>query len=178
MQMILHKPFVIETDITGDLEFFKPYMDRMEWTDTNVLYEQHEEYQETMYGRKMVEHYIKHISEYDLPLKKYLIKLFKELKINSKDWRADFFLTKAGGSMPMHVDGMSKVAILLPLSENTGPLVCENENEKFELTYQNLTILNTQVSHGVQAPSKDRLLFRIALHDVYFEDLELYKNLA
>jgi hypothetical protein len=78
----------------------------------------------------------------------------------------------------MHVDGMSKVAILLPLSENTGPLVCENENEKFELTYQNLTILNTQVSHGVQAPSKDRLLFRIALHDVYFEDLELYKNLA
>ena len=79
--------------------------------------------------------------------------------------------------MPMHIDGMSKVAFLLPLSENTGPLVCENESESLSLTYQNLTILNTQNSHGVQEPSKDRLLFRIAVHDIYFNDLGIYKEL-
>ena len=77
MQAILKKPFVIETDIKGDYDFFKPYMDQMEWTDTNKLYADHEEYQETMYGRQMVYHYIKHISNYDMKLKKFLMKLFK-----------------------------------------------------------------------------------------------------
>jgi hypothetical protein len=80
--------------------------------------------------------------------------------------------------MPMHVDGMSKVAFLLPLSENTGPVVCQKDNERFELTYQTLTILNTQESHGVSQPTKDRLLFRIAVHDVMFEDLGIYKDLT
>jgi len=177
MQMKLHEPFLIETDIKGDLSFFEPYMDQMEWTDTNKLYADHEEYQDTMYGRKMVHHYIKHINKYDMKLKKFVIKMFKDFGVPTKDWRADFFLTKAGGSMPMHVDGMSKVAFLLPLSENTGPVVCEHDNKNFELTYQNLTILNTQVSHGVSAPTKDRLLFRIAVHDVMFEDLGVYKKL-
>jgi hypothetical protein len=77
----------------------------------------------------------------------------------------------------MHVDGMSKVAFLLPLSENTGPLVCEDGKDSLSLIYQNLTILNTQISHGVQEPSKNRLLFRIAVHDVYFKDLGIYKEL-
>ena len=56
--MKLIKPFVIETDIYGDRSFFEPYMDQMEWTDTNKLYSEHEEYEDTMYGRKMVHHYI------------------------------------------------------------------------------------------------------------------------
>lgn len=177
MQAILKKPFVIETDIKGDYDFFKPYMDQMEWTDTNKLYAEHEEYQETMYGRQMVYHYIKHISNYDMKLKKFLMKLFKDFGVPTKDFRADFFLTKAGGSMPMHIDGMSKVAFLLPLSKNTGPLVCEHNDYKLELCYQSLTILNTQISHGVSEPTEDRLLFRVAVHDVKFEDLGIYKEL-
>jgi hypothetical protein len=177
MQAKLNYPFIIETDIIGDYKFFEPYINQLDWVDTNTLYADHEEYQETMYGRKMIHHYIKHISNYDLKLKKFIIALFKKLGINSKDWRADFFLTKAGGSMPMHVDGMSKVALLLPLSNNTGPLICKNSTSEFEITYQTLTILNTQVSHGVKAPTEDRMLFRIALHDIYFEDLGIYKDL-
>jgi len=178
MNCELIDPFVITTDIKGDIDFFKPYMDDTEWVDTNKLYAEHEEYQETMYGREMVYHYIKHVSNYDMKLKKFVMKLFKDFGVHTKDFRADFFLTKAGGSMPMHVDGMSKVAFLLPLSENTGPVVCEKDNKKFELTYQTLTILNTQVSHGVAEPTKDRLLFRIAVHDVIFEDLGIYKDLT
>lgn len=177
MNCELIEPFVITTNITGDYDFFKPYMNQMNWTDTNKLYAEHEEYQDTMYGREMVHHYIKHISKFDLKLKKFIIKLFKDFGVPTKDFRADFFLTKAGGSMPMHVDGMSKVAFLLPLSKNTGPLICENDNDKLELIYQTLTILNTQKSHGVSAPTEDRLLFRIAVHDIYFEELDIYKKL-
>lgn len=178
MNLTLHDPFVIETDVKVDIEFFRQYMDQMDWVDTNVLYDEHNEYQETMYGRKMVKHYIKHVSEFDIKLKKFVIKTFKDFGISTRNWRADFFLTEAGGSMPMHVDGMSKIALLLPLSENTGPLVCENNGKRFEITYQNLTILNTQVSHGVEAPTKDRLLFRIAVHDVLFDEIGVYKKLT
>jgi hypothetical protein len=63
------------------------------------------------------------------------------------------------------------------LSNNTGSLICKNSTSEFEITYQTLTILNTQVSHGVKAPTEDRMLFRIALHDIYFEDLGIYKDL-
>lgn len=178
MDAKLHDPFLIETDIKGDLYFFQPYMDETEWVDTNKLYAEHEEYQDTMYGREMVYHYIKHVSNYDMKLKKFVIKMFKDFGVPTKDFRADFFLTKAGGSMPMHIDGMSKVAFLLPLSKNTGPVVCETNDEKFELTYQTLTILNTQISHGVAEPTEDRLLFRVAVHDVMFEDLGIYKELS
>jgi hypothetical protein len=177
MKCKLIDPFVIETDVKGDYDFFAPYMDQIEWKDTNQLYAEHEEYQDTMYGRQMVYHYIKHISNYDIKLKKFVMKLFKDFGVPTKNFRADFFLTKEGGSMPMHVDGMSKVAFLLPLSENTGPLVCEDGKDSLSLIYQNLTILNTQISHGVQEPSKNRLLFRIAVHDVYFKDLGIYKEL-
>ncbi len=176
--MKLTNPFVIETDIKGDLNFFEPYMDQMEWTDTNKLYSKHEEYKDTMHGREMVHHYVKHIDTYDMSLKKYLMRMFKRFGINTKDFRCDFFLTKAGGSMPMHVDGMSKFAILIPLSKNTGALVCEDQSEKMELVYQTLTILNTQILHGVNEPTEDRLLFRIAVHDVNFKDIEIYKTLA
>ena len=44
--------------------------------------------------------------------------------------------------------------------------------------YQTLTILNTQISHGVKEPTEDRLLFRIAVHDVNFEDTGVYKKLS
>ena len=111
-------------------------------------------------------------------LKKYVMRLFKELGINTKDFRCDFFLTKSGGSMPMHIDGMSKIAILIPLSKNTGALVCEDKSDRLELVYQTLTILNTQISHGVKEPTEDRLLFRIAVHDVNFEDTGVYKKLS
>lgn len=175
--MKLTIPFVIETDIKGDYNFFKRYMDQSEWIDTNTLYSEYVEYQNTMYESKPVYHYIKHISNYDMPLKKYLINLFKQFGVTTKDFRCDFFLTKPGGNMPIHVDGMSKVAFLIPLTKNTGPLICEHNSDKLELVYQTLTILNTQIPHGVSDPTEDRLLFRIAIHDCNFHELGCYKQL-
>lgn len=176
----LYAPWAIETDIQGDLDFFMPYIEKLEWVDTNVLYGKYDEYEDAMQGGQMVDHYIKHLDPeiYDRPLKKFVVKLFKELGVKSQDWRGDFFLTKAGGHMPMHIDKVSHVALLLPLTENTGPLVCEQDNARLELTYQNLAILNTRCLHGVSAPTSDRLLFRLALHDVKFEELGIYKELV
>jgi len=177
MKATLYSPFVIETDIRGCKEDFDEYLNKGEWVDTNILYKDYEKYNTTMHGRNMVYHYVKHIDEYDFKLKKYIIKLFKELGIVTNDWRADFFLTKPGGSMPMHIDGMSKFAILIPLTLNTGPLVCETKNTRFSITYQNLTILNTQVLHGVESPTSDRLLFRLAIHDQLFENTGIYNKM-
>jgi hypothetical protein len=172
----LYSPFVIETDVKGDIDFFKPYMNQMEWTDSNILYGS--KIPEITGNKPMVKHFVQHISEYDRKLTKYVVTLFRELGIKTKDFRADFFLVKEGGYMPPHIDGMSKIALLLPLSLNTGPLVCETENTRFEILYQNLTILNTQVCHSVESPTEDRLLFRIGVHDVLFEDIGIYKDLA
>lgn len=175
----LHDPWVIETDYVGDINFFQKYMDDIEWVDTNKLYDSYDEYHEAMENTQyMNRHYIKHIKNFDMPLKKYILQLFRALGIKSKDWRAEFFLTKAGGNVPMHIDTFSKAVILLPLSKNTGPLVCEKDGNTFELTYQTLTVLNTQNMHGVEPPTEDRLLFRVATHDVDFEDVGVYKELA
>ena len=95
MKTKLHDPFVIETDFKADVNFFQDYLDKVEWTDTNKLYGEHEEYNEAMYGRKMVHHYIQHVSEYDLKLKKFIVKIFKEFGVKSKDWRADGLRTTA-----------------------------------------------------------------------------------
>lgn len=180
MKCELVDPFVIKTDIVGDLNFFQPYLDQMEWTDTNVAYTQYDEYHESMLGRPMVRHYIKHFdpADYDMALKKHIVKLFKDFGVPTQDFRADFYLTKAGGSLPMHVDAKTRVAFLLPLTKNTGPLVCEHGDERLELTYQTLTILNSKINHGVAPPTEDRLLFRIGVHDVNFEDLGIYQQLT
>ena len=46
MKTKLHDPFVIETDFKADVNFFQDYLDKVEWTDTNKLYGEHEEYNE------------------------------------------------------------------------------------------------------------------------------------
>lgn len=171
----LYDPFLIESSFTGDAEFFKPYRDQMPWTSSKDLYG--ERITEITGGKWMDGHYIQHISEYDMKLKKFVAKMFRTFGVPTKDFRADFFLVKPGGVMHEHIDSQSKVAFLLPLTRNTGPLVCRDGNARFEITYQSLTILNTQVPHAVESPTEDRLLFRIGVHDVRFEEMGIYKEL-
>lgn len=125
----------------------------------------------------MVHHFIKHIDTYDLKLKKFVLSVFHRFGIQSRDFRCDFFLVKPGGFMPPHIDSQSQVAILLPLTPNTGALVCEARGGTVELVYQNLVVLNTQVRHQVNSPTSDRLLFRIGVHDVPFETILDHLNL-
>jgi hypothetical protein len=115
-----------------------------------------------------VEQYVKHISDYDMSLKKFLIKTFRRWGIKTQDFRCDFFLTKPGGSLPAHVDHKSKIAMLFPLAENTGVLKVDSCPD---IVYNKMLILNTQAEHQVCSPEKDRLLFRIAIHDFLFENL-------
>lgn len=162
----------ILTDVIPDVNFFSPYMNQMEWENINELYGDYKEYTNTMTDTMPVEQYIKHISDYDMPLKKFLIKTFKHWGIKTQDFRCDFFLTKPGGSLPAHVDHKSKIAMLFPLVENTGVLKVESSPD---IVYNKMLILNTQAKHQVCSPEKDRLLFRIAIHDFMFENLS-YKQ--
>lgn len=162
----------ILTDVIPDVDFFSPYMNQMEWENINELYGDYKEYTDTMTDTMPVEQYIKHISDYDMPLKKFLIKTFKHWGIKTQDFRCDFFLTKPGGSLPAHVDHKSKIAMLFPLVENTGVLKVESSPD---IVYNKMLILNTQAKHQVCSPEKDRLLFRIAIHDFMFENLS-YKQ--
>lgn len=171
----LYDPFVIETDYVGDPEFFQPYKDQMPWTTSKDLYG--ERITEITGGKWMDGHYIQHIDKYDMKLKRFVADIFKTFGVKTKDFRADFFLVKPGGVMHEHVDSESKVAFLLPLSPNTGPLVLRDGNARFMIAYQTLTILNTQVPHAVESPTEDRLLFRIGVHDVRFEELGVFKEL-
>jgi hypothetical protein len=58
--------------------------------------------------------------------------------------------------------------MLFPLAENTGVLKVDSCPD---VVYNKMLILNTQVEHQVCSPEKDRLLFRIAIHDFAFEDI-------
>ena len=40
--MNYYLPYVIETDIKADLDFFKPYITDITWTDINVLYKKYD----------------------------------------------------------------------------------------------------------------------------------------
>ena len=158
----------ILTDVVPDVDFFSHYMDQMAWENINELYGDHKEYTDAMTDELPVEQYVKHISDYDMSLKKFLIKTFKRWGIKTQDFRCDFFLTKPGGSLPPHVDHKSKIAMLFPLAENTGVLKVDSCPD---VVYNKMLILNTQVEHQVCSPEKDRLLFRIAIHDFAFEDI-------
>lgn len=176
--MKLYSPFLITTDITGDYNFFKPYIDKLKWIDANTLYG--DRLPPITGNKPMIKLNIKHFEpeNYDMAMKRYIVRLFLTLGIKTMNFRSDFFLVKAGGSMPAHIDSESKVALLLPLTKNTGPLVCQDDDVTVSIPYQTLTILNTQKLHWVEPPTEDRLLFRIAIHDVLFEDLSIYKKLA
>ena len=163
-------PHIIESDIKGDISFFQPYLDMYEWEDIDDAYRK--EYQNpnsVFHEKEPAFQYVKRIHHYDIPLKRYIVSLMNAFKVESKDLRCDFFLTKPGGFLPKHVDPRSRVAILVPLTQNTGPLVVENK----EYLYQTAVLLNTQREHEVKSPTEDRLMFRIGIHDKYFEELDI-----
>ena len=163
----------ILTDVVPDVDFFSKYLNQMEWENMNELYSGHSEYADAMAGQMAVEQYVKHISNYDMPLKKFLIKTFKRWGIKTRDFRCDFFLTKPDGYFPPHVDHMTKIAMLFPLVENTGVLKVDSSPD---IVYNKMLILNAQAEHQVCPPKKDRLLFRIAIHDFPFENLNYERS--
>ncbi len=172
----VHRPFIIETDYASEKDFFKSYLEdsRFHWVDSNVLYEDY--ISNATGGASMKLFFVKNIEAYDLKLKKFVISIFRSLGIKSKDFRCDFFKVLPGGELPKHVDQKSLISVCLPLSKNTGAIYFENSQSKLELCYQKMIILNNKEPHGVRPPTEERLIFRIGIHDVSFDQLLLGLN--
>jgi len=169
MEYKQYPPFIVKTDISAEPNFLDEYMGQSEWIDANIL---HDEIIPTITNNKLMDKLdIKPIIEFNMKLKKYIALLFKQLGIKSRNFACDFYRVKAGGFIPSHIDSGSQISLLLPLNENTGALRCYDDDAMFEITYQSLIILNTQMRHGVESPTHDRLLFRIGIIDVSYEEV-------
>lgn len=165
------KQYGLQTDLKKDFDWFKEYYDKIDWVES---YEHYGDRIPQMTGGKLCnDFWIKNIPVelQDVKLRKFVLGLFKKYGIKTKDFRVDFFLVKAGGSMPKHKDGKSSIAFLLPLSKNTGMLGIEDENGSVKILYNSMFILNTKKTHWVEEPTEDRLLFRLAVHDFEYEKI-------
>ena len=68
--------------------------------------------------------------------------------------------------------GKSECSFLIPVTKNTGALYVE-EGTKESIVYDTLTVLNTKLPHGVEAPSQERIVFHMGIHDTKFEELNV-----
>ena len=165
------KQYGIQTDVNLGMEFFQEYFDKLEWVESFEHYGQR--IPDCTGGKKMSRLFIKHIPPemHDTKLRRFILSQFKKYGIKTKDFRCDFFLVEAGGSMPKHADLYSEIAFLMPLTKNPGALGIEDESGEVKVVYQDMFILNTKKVHWVEAPTEDRLLFRLAVHDFSYNDM-------
>ena len=167
------KQYGIQTDINLGMDFFKEYYDKLEWVESFSHYG--DKITDCTGGELMQQLFIKHIPPemHDMKLRKFVLGQFKKYGIKTKDFRCDFFLVKAGGSMPPHADDYSEIAFLMPLSKNTGYLGIKDDSGEVKVLYNDMFILNTKKVHWVEAPTEDRLLFRLAIHDFPYTETNI-----
>jgi hypothetical protein len=159
----------ITTDFIVDAEFWKPYMTG-EWQDSNQLYSEY--VSDATGGKQMNKFFVQEIHQFDRPLLKLIKSLWNEFGIRPKEFRCNFFRVLEGGNLPVHVDVKSQCSFLIPVTENTGALFVE-EDGKQSIVYDSLTVLNTKLPHGVEAPTKERIVFHMGIHDVKFGELNV-----
>ena len=90
--------------------------------------------------------------------------------IQSNDIHVRYYIQFAGGDLGMHKDYGTKCGINILLSENSGPVVYEDGEH-----YYTCALLNTQEDHAVPAYEADRLLYKISVMDLEYE--EVYERL-
>jgi hypothetical protein len=56
------------------------------------------------------------------------------------------------------------------MTEMTGELYFEDGTA---VLYKNMTIINTKVAHGVKAPTTERIVFHMGIHDTPFEEIKI-----
>ena len=159
----------ITTDFTVDPIFWQTYMTG-EWTDSNKLYSEY--VSDATGGKEMNKFFVQEIHNFDRPLLKLIKSLWNEFGIRPRDFRCNFFRVLEGGNLPIHVDVKSECSFLIPVTKNTGALYVE-EGTKESIVYDTLTVLNTKLPHGVQAPSQERIVFHMGIHDTKFEELNV-----
>jgi hypothetical protein len=159
----------ITTDFTVNPTFWQTYM-TSEWTDSNKLYSEY--VSDATGGKEMNKFFVQEIHNFDRPLLKLIKSLWNEFGIRPRDFRCNFFRVLEGGNLPIHVDVKSECSFLIPVTKNTGALYVE-EGTKESIVYDTLTVLNTKLPHGVEAPSQERIVFHMGIHDIKFGELNV-----
>lgn len=159
----------ITTDYTVDPTFWESYMTG-EWQDSNQLYSEY--VSDATGGKPMNKFFVQEIKKFDRPLLKLIKNLWNEFGIRPRDFRCNFFRVLEGGNLPVHVDVKSECSFLIPVTKNTGALYVEDQGTE-RVVYDTLTVLNTKLPHGVEAPTQERIVFHMGIHDVKFGELNV-----
>jgi hypothetical protein len=77
-----------------------------------------------------------------------------------------FYYQKAGYSLPFHKDRGTMCSINFVLSEERDMISFKD----YDIFY-NIAVLDTQVEHAVLNPKADRLLFKLSITDLNFDDV-------
>ena len=117
--------------------------------------------------------FVQEIKNFDRPLLREIKKIWNHIGIRPREWRCNFFRVLPGGELPLHVDVLSKCSVVIPMTEMTGNLYFDDGTE---VLYQNMTVINTKVAHGVKAPTKERIVFHMGIHDTPFEEIKIGHN--
>ena len=157
----------ITTDFIVDSAFWESYITN-EWHDSNQLYSEY--VNDATGGKQMNKFFVQEIHNFDRPLLKLIKSLWNEFSIRPRDFRCNFFRVLEGGNLPVHVDVKSQCSFLIPVTKNTGELYVEEDGIE-SIVYDTLTVLNTKLPHGVKAPTQERIVFHMGIHDVRFGDL-------
>ena len=159
----------ITTDFTVNPIFWKPYITG-KWQDSNKLYSEY--VSDATGGKEMNKFFVQEIHNFDRPLLKLIKSLWNEFGIRPRDFRCNFFRVLESGNLPVHVDVKSECSFLIPVTKNTGALYVE-EGTKESIVYDTLTVLNTKLPHGVEAPTQERIVFHMGIHDIKFGELNV-----
>ncbi len=165
----IYSPFLIKTDYTINKEYFTEILKDPVWHDSNELYAKYVKL--ATGGKRMRLFFVKPLRNLNFPVLRAVNRLFKEFNIRPREFRCDLFKVLPGGMLPLHIDQKSKISFCMPLSVNTGHTFFEQDDIQLKVNYQTMIILNNQVSHGVSSPLQERLIFRIGIHDISFEQL-------
>ena len=159
----------ITTDFKVDPVFWNNYMTG-EWQDSNELYSEY--VSDATGGKQMNKFFVQEIHNFDRTLLRLIKQIWNVFKIRPKELRCNFFRVLEGGELPVHVDVKSHCSILIPVTENTGALYVEDDEDRDSIVYNSMTALNTKKPHGVLPPTKERIVFHMGIHDIPFGELK------
>lgn len=163
-----YPPFLITTDFELSRENFKSLLNKKGWVDSNILYK---EYLDKATGGKAMKYFFVKPITLNMKILRIINIIFKNFNISPKEFRCDFFKVLPGGELPFHIDQTSKISFCVPLTENTSETIFKDNDVRCHIKYKNLVVLNNLIKHFVGSPTKERILFRIGVHDISFEEL-------
>ncbi len=163
-------PYIIKTNFKINHNYFNNSFCFDEgWENSNFLYRDY--ISKATQGKSMKKFYVKPVKKMDVKSLKLLISLFKIFSIKPKNFRCDFFKVLPGGSLPYHIDQKSKISLCLPLTINTSFTCFKRDNDDLRIKYDSLILLNNLVMHKVTSPTLKRMIFRVGVHDITFEEV-------